>query len=608
MAEMTRWLWERLFETGGLLQRLEPLGVDQEAEIKQLCEEEIASWRARPTMKIEASLQEPLRHARNAIRERLALREDNRWFNPREGTFEHLALKYLNFTPDQWNDLRADTEERFARRISEQQHIPNPDALLRKAEELLKGQLWDQLALGITLATGRRLTEVLKTAKFSPKTAYTLWFEGQLKTQDRVLPPYEIPTLVQAQIVLDAFRRLRESLDCSHLSNDQVSDQYGPIMRKLADQQLCDLIPKRSEKVNLYTHISRSIYGRLCVLYFCPPITFDLHYMATILGHYWYFDEKDEKRRQNLQSTLHYFDYVISDGHGNIDGRRGIWLGEPGVVVLDAFRPQEVTDMKRSKQKTSGDEQPLSTQAPKSHSIVRCTPGDRNRFNAEGKRRAITDVSQLFALLLDENALFQQMVQLLQPFSAELSTPDPVQTLQALLELYQGKQDVAVSRHLQEHWGVSLEEIDALFERAKADGYEQPATFFEGTLGKRDSFRAGAQKRAQHYQQTDFSQLPFSELEHIRAPEAAQERVRRIVQTIMRHNLRSQPRDRWYINAATVNNLKVTRHSIIDAYLKEHHQELERHHQELGIEPRYNRKMEPITDMITIPEEPLGAQ
>src|SRR5215472_1415310 len=347
-------------------------------------------------MKVEASLQEPLRHARNTLRDRLVLREDNRWFNPRDGVYEHLALKYLNFTRDQWNDLRADTDERFERRLAEQQQIANPDALVRKAEELLKGQYWYQLVLGITLATGRRLTEVLKTAKFAPKTTYTLWFEGQLKTKDQVLPPYEIPTLVQASLVLDAFRRLREMLDCSQMTNDAVSDQYGPTVRKLADQQLGDLIPKRADEVNLYTHLSRCIYGRLCILYFCKSTTFDLSYMATILGHYWYFKEKDKKRRLNLQSTLHYFDYVIGDGHGNIDGRRGIWLGEPGVVVLDAFRPQEGTDMKRSER---SDEQPLVTQAPKRHSNVRCTSGDRTRYDAECKRRAIADATHLFTLL-----------------------------------------------------------------------------------------------------------------------------------------------------------------------------------------------------------------
>jgi len=600
MAEMTRWLWERLFETGGLIERLMPLGIAQEEEIQRLCEEEIAAWRARPTMRVESSLQEPLRHARNSIRERLGVGEDNRWFNPREGAYEHLALKYLNFTPDQWNDLRADSEERFARRLVEQQQITNPDALVRKAEELLKGKEWSQLALGITLATGRRLTEVLKTAKFSPKTASTLWFEGQLKTKDRVLPPYEIPTLVEARLVLDAVKRLRESLDCSELSNDEVSSQYGPVVRKLADQQLGSWVSKRNESVNIYTHLSRCIYGRLCVYYFCPPKTFDLHYMATILGHFWYFDEKDEKRRQNLQSTLHYYDYVIGDGHGNVDGRRGIRLGEPGVVVIDALREQEETQMK--KRSKSADERPLVTQAPKSHSLVRCTPGDRKRFDAVGKQRALTNPEQIFAIVLDEQALFQQMQDLLQPLEQELGTTGPIQTLQALLS-ERGKQ---ADHDWHSRWGVSLSDVDVLFEKAQADGHDKPLNFFEQTLATRDKFRAGAQKRAQHYSTQDFSQLPFSQLEQIRAPEAAQERVRRIVLTIMRHNLRAQPRDRWFINAATVNNLKTTRHSIIDAYLKEHQSEIDQHHQQLGIEPRYNRKIEPITEMISIPDEPLG--
>jgi len=494
------------------------------------------------------------------------------------------------------------SEERFARRLIEQQQITDPDALVRKAEELLKGREWSQLALGITLATGRRLTEVLKTAKFSPKTVYTLWFEGQLKTKDRVLPPYEIPTLVEARLVLDAVKRLRENLDCSQLSNDEVSSQYGPVVRKLADQQLGDWIAKRSETVNLYTHLSRCIYGRLCVLYFCPPKTFDLHYMATILGHFWYFDEKDEKRRQNLQSTLHYYDYVIGDSHGNVDGRRGIRLGEPGVVVIDALRQQEETQMKKRSKRA--DERPLVTQAPKSHSLVRCTPGDRKRFDAVGKQRAITDQQQIFAAVLDEQALFQQMQDLLQPLMQSLGTSGPIQTLQALLAARTPHNEA--SHGFEERWGVSLSDVDALFEKAQADGKDSPLSFFEQTLATRDKFRAGAQKRAQHYSATDFSQLPFCQLEQIRAPEAAQERVRRIVLTIMRHNHRAQPRDRWFINAATVNNLKTTRHAIIDAYLKEHQAEIDQHHQQLSIEPRYNRKIEPITEMISIPDEPLG--
>lgn len=260
--------------------------------------------------------------------------------------------------------------------------------------------------------------------------------------------------------------------------------------------------------------------------------------------------------------------------------------------------------MKKQSKKKVGDARPLATQAPKSHSLVRCTPGDRKRFDAVGKQHALTDQQRIFAIVLDEQALFQQLQDLLQPLMPELGTTGPIQTLQALLAVR--SQQHEASHDFEERWGVSLSDVDALFDKAQADGHDKPLSFFEQTLATRDKFRAGAQKRAQHYSATDFSQLPFSQLEQIRAPEAAQERVRRIVQTIMRHNLRAQPRDRWFINAATVNNLKTTRHSIIDAYLKEHQAEIDQHHQQLSIEPRYNRKIEPITEMVSIPDEPLG--
>ncbi|QBD77326.1 hypothetical protein EPA93_15555 [Ktedonosporobacter rubrisoli] len=178
MGEMTRWQHECLFAAGGLLDRLRPLGVTEEREIERLCQEEIAAWRARPTMVVESSLQEPLRHARNAIREHLPLTGANRWKNPKTKKYEHIALKYLNFSLEEWQRINTDSEERFAQRIRSQQRIDDPDAVVCLSEDLLRRPEWYNLALGVTINTGRRSTEVLKTGVFSPKTAYTLWFKG----------------------------------------------------------------------------------------------------------------------------------------------------------------------------------------------------------------------------------------------------------------------------------------------------------------------------------------------------------------------------------------------------------------------------------------------
>jgi hypothetical protein len=511
--------------------------------------------------------------------------------------------------------------------LREQQRIDDPDAIVRLSEDLLRREEWYNLALGVTINTGRRITEVLKTGIFAPKTAYTLWFKGQLKTKEYDLAAYEIPTLAPADLVLSAVARLRQVQDCTQMSNDAVSQRFGPVMRQMADQHLSALIPKRDPAQNLYTHLSRSIYGRLCVLYHCPPAVFDIQYMAHILGHYWYFRERDEKKRANLDSTLHYMDYVIGDGHGNLDGRRGIWLGtKAGVEVLDEFR-KEWEKMEKMEEKTQqpsarrlsrsrkqkeplGELGELHPVKPKKRSILNCLPYQKTQFDAQMEERGLAHQHELVGKLLDESTWYQQMEALLAPLSEPLQAATPLETLKALIAAYSGeKQDVAVSTHLQQRWGVSLAQVDALFEQAVEEGHQQPLTHFEESLKKslkkQESYKEGAQKRAKKYQQTDFGSLPFSQLEHVRTPEAAQERVRRVVLTIMRHNERVEPRDRWYINAGLIYQLKAIRHELINAYLQEHDEEIKAHHQQLGIEPRYNRKMEPIKNMVTIPDEPF---
>src|SRR5579875_3767616 len=200
---MKRWLAERL---SVLLARLNGLGSEQEAEIKQLCEAEIAAWRARPTMKSLRSLTTPMVDARNALRT-LPLTEETRWWNPRTREYEHIALKYLNFSQEEWAAMHALTEEGRQRRLDGQQILHDPDAIVQRAATLLRSSRWEDLAVGLAVTTGRRLTELLKTAQFHPMSAYTVEFSGQLKQKQELLAPYEIPTLVEAELVLDAWRR-----------------------------------------------------------------------------------------------------------------------------------------------------------------------------------------------------------------------------------------------------------------------------------------------------------------------------------------------------------------------------------------------------------------
>jgi hypothetical protein len=593
----TRWLAERIDLLLGLLA---PLGHGQEEEMARICAQEIAAWRGRPSIKKESTLRNPMTDTRNAIRERLEVTATNRWLNPQTHQYEHLALRYLNFTEEEWIRIMGDTQERFQRRLEEQHLLEQPDVLVQQAEALLHGEQWYELALGLAIATGRRSTEILKTAKLYPKTPSTILFEGQLKKRDLLMKPYEIPTLVSADLVLSAWRRLRGLVDCSALELDEVNNRYGSVVRALANERLSGVIPLRSSKEFVTTHLNRCIYGRLCVFYFAPSHVPDITYMATIYGHYWSDGEAEDVQR-NYQSTLHYYDYVIGDGHGQVDRRQGIRLGEPGVEILEIFRPKEPSKEKPMAKKRADDQPTMPT---KGHSIVRCTPQTRERFVQEERDRGFfKDQNGLLSQLLDESILYRQGVQLLQPATAQRGAESFLQTLQALLEPQ--REQGMLDEQFKERWGISLAEVDALFQMIHDSGHDNPLVYLQEGVSKQDNLKAGAQKRQDHFRKKDFSQMPYSQLKDVRASAAADERIRRAILAIQKHNHRAQPVDRWYINAAVINGLIKTRFPIINAYLQEHQQDIDMHHQHLGIEPRYNRsKLVPVGDMIQIPDLP----
>jgi len=282
---MKQWLMERVDE---LLPRLEVLDQRQEEEIQRLCEAEIAAWRARPTMRSLRSLNTPMIDARNAIRERLAVNEANGWINPRTQEREHLALRYLNFSPEEWAAMRALTEEGRQERLEGQQLLDAPLAVIEKGRHLLVSTRWEDIAVGLAVTTGRRLTEILKTARFHPMSDWTVEFEGQLKQKAEMMPAYEIPTLVEAEVVIGAWQRLRGLLSCQERTNEEVEALYGEEVRTTADRHFAHLVPSRTGREDsLFTHLFRSCYGTLAVWLVAPPSVNALVYKATIYGHYW---------------------------------------------------------------------------------------------------------------------------------------------------------------------------------------------------------------------------------------------------------------------------------------------------------------------------------
>jgi hypothetical protein len=72
--------------------------------------------------------------------------------------------------------------------------IDDPEALVEKAKELLASQRWEEVVVGLTITTGRCVSEILKTGVVWPKNRYTLWFAVTAPEGADGLEPFEIPT------------------------------------------------------------------------------------------------------------------------------------------------------------------------------------------------------------------------------------------------------------------------------------------------------------------------------------------------------------------------------------------------------------------------------
>jgi Telomere resolvase len=577
------WLTERLTT---FIPAIEALGTDQEAEIERLCIDEVAAWKERGLQL--SSLRVPMTATRKRLKA-IALTPANSWSNPRTGEPEHIALKYMNFTPEEWREMNAISEETFQARLQDRQLFDDPRAIVARAEKLLTSDRWYELVTGLAIATGRRLTEILKTARFFPQGLYTVTFDGQLKRKDLHVAPYEIPTLVPAELVIAAWRRLRTLVDTTALDNEQVAAKYNKDASQCADLQFAGFIPQKSGKENLHTHALRACYARIAVHWFAPVQVLDVTYVAAILGHYY---TRDEKEQRDAATTEHYFDYAINDGTGNIDGRQGLRLDEPGITVLEMFRSKGDATMTTSAEETTQGEQEqvLTVKPAKKRGTLTTTPGTFDMVTAEMRNRGFLKHEEIVTDYMSHDAVAHQMYTLLQPLGEQLGASTPVATLQALIAAYQGGSFPAMA-------GVS--------ELLQSVGDEKNPIEYLSTLVERDrKFKAGIASR--YSSETDYSTWSWDELDghKTKAPEAATERYRRAVNAIIAHNRQAQDRlHRWFINAAIVRDLVGGRNEKVQAYLATRAEEIDAHHKEFNppLTAKLNNKDMDIKEDIKAP-------
>jgi hypothetical protein len=598
------WLQQQ-WET--LIPALEALGVDQEPEIERLCVEAIRYWREDRKMSL-SSMRVPMTDTRNRLKQ-IPLTPANRWKNPQTGDYEHIARKYMNFSQEEWNAINEPTKEDVQDRQEHQQLIENPAAIVAKAERLLSSDRWYDLVAGLALVTGRRLTEVLKTARFFPCTLYSVTFDGQLKKREDVnLLPYEIPTLVRAELVIAAWRRLRALVDTTKLDNSQVAEKYHKDASEAANRHFAGLIPQQSEKENLSTKAFRAVYAHIAVLWFCPLRTSDRSYANAILGHW---QAKDEKTKRHFLATEHYFDYVMSLD-GQIDGRRGIRLDEPGIEVLSIYKQQQgdaamtSTDQLTTQddEQTQDEQQALETKPAKKRGTLTTKPGTFDIVVARMRERGYQKHDEIVVNLLEGDSIAHQAHSLLEPLAEQLGPVEgTIAMLQALIAAYQGGNAPAlpglsellqglVSQPLTIKTGEKPNEVEI-------NSKENPVGYLTALVERDRKFKAGIDRR--YSSEIDYSTYAWADLDghKTKDPAAATERYRRAVDAIIAHNrATSDPLHRWYINAAIVRDLVGGRNDKVQAYLATRAAEIDAHHKEFNppLNVKQNNKNMEIKD------------
>ena len=160
-------------------------------------------------------------------------------------------------------------------------------ATLTKIDEL-KPRDWKRVSVSLALVTGRRLAEIHRhVTKFEYVNSHTVSFTGQLKTKGEAAeyfaenPSYEIPVLIDANLVVKAHQWLKDNskvVDTSDAANRRYSGDLSDFVKILKG--------KWDIQHQFFTYKGlRAIYASVCNQLFNNNDTDNELYLAQILGH-----------------------------------------------------------------------------------------------------------------------------------------------------------------------------------------------------------------------------------------------------------------------------------------------------------------------------------
>jgi Telomere resolvase len=261
----------------------------------------------------------------------------------------HPAILLVSPTTEQYRELNEEQRSKLAMRETKYFSSATADLIVARATVLLESAEWSDVAAGLAVIIGRRISEILLSS-FSLCSHWSLEFSEMSKKFDASIT-IEIPTLAPAPMVLSAIHRLQFSLQIDDLKADafsaktakqMINQRFSLLVAERCHAHFYDLIPLRTDRENLYTHLFRACYATIAAHWFCPVTVPEHTFKSEIQGHFTISQEGH--KLPNFSARANYDDYAICSIDGNRDGRLGIKLGLfPELQILTVFRNSSIT-------------------------------------------------------------------------------------------------------------------------------------------------------------------------------------------------------------------------------------------------------------------------
>ncbi|NJN86994.1 MAG: hypothetical protein HC881_12745 [Leptolyngbyaceae cyanobacterium SL_7_1] len=287
-------------------------------------------------------------HGKSSMTQQRSLMNEVRAFLKKQLGKDHIALETLDFSTEEWAISNNAIAHKVAQR-NENQVVLSPETvnqIVTRATNLLSSRNWYDIAAGLAVLSGRRVTEVLKTADLELASDYSVWFTGALKRRgEETVLRYEIPTLCRAEYVLSAITKLRSIKPVGELSVGEIN-QFSRAVASACNEHFADIVPSVGGRDTLYTHLFRGIYLTISVYFYCPPTVDEQEFRAEIKGAFVGRGELNSTLRRTIASDRHYKNYIIQNSDGAM--RKGVRLDWNGVQILKAFQKLDQPEPGRS--------------------------------------------------------------------------------------------------------------------------------------------------------------------------------------------------------------------------------------------------------------------